>query len=78
MNDKLMKKLVALKGSLKFALVTVIYLSSVVEGLVAGSMTLPLIVDLTQTWIAAVTGIGIIDGIAERLGGKKKAGEDIK
>lgn len=72
MNDKLKAKFEKLAGSLKFALVTIVFLSAVVESIINGTFTIGLMVDQAQIWATAVAGIGILDGLAERIGGKKK------
>lgn len=66
------EKLKALFGSLKFWLATSVFITAVLDALVGGTLSLALIFDLGQTWLAVVAGIGVLDGVTERIGGSKR------
>lgn len=72
---ELKQKMGKLFGSLKFWLATTVFASAVLEGLINGTLTLQVFADIGQTWLMAVTAIGVADGVAERLGGSKRKSE---
>lgn len=64
-------KLKAILGSVRFWIVTLTAVLAVLEAIVGGTLTMQLVFDTAQIWLAAVVGIGTLDSVAERIGGKK-------
>ncbi len=68
----LVEKVKALFGSLKFWLATSVFITGLLGALVDGTFTVAFLINIGQTWLAVVAGIGVLDGITERIGGSKR------
>lgn len=69
-KKSLKEKVAGLFGSLKFWIATLTMATMVLESIAGGTFTLQIFVDSVQTWLVAVFGVGVLDGIAERIGKK--------
>ena len=63
------EKIKALFSSLKFWIVTLTFVTFVLESIVEGNYNA--IFDSVQVYLATVATIGALDGIAERVGARK-------
>lgn len=69
-KKSLKEKIVGLFGSLKFWIATLAMVTMLLEAVANGTFTLQILTDLVQTWLIAVFGVGVLDGVAERIGKK--------
>lgn len=70
-NKNITQKLFALFGSLKFWAVTFVQVGALLQAKLNGTLDIYLFISIVQTWCMGVGLVGLVDGVAERLAGKK-------
>lgn len=72
-KKSLKEKVLALFGSLKFWIATLTMVTMLLEAFAGGTLTMQVFVNVIQTWLVAVFGVGVVDSIAEKIGGSRFA-----
>lgn len=71
MSNPVFIKAKVLFGSLRFWLVTSVFVTAILQGIASGSTEPDYYFNAVKVWLTAVVGIGTLDSVAQKYGAAK-------